>query len=213
VYELYPRGQTTGTSSKAIEELASTYLPTQLLSTDFNGSIPSAWRTIGSLQIDASDGLRARTSTATENRYVGGGAVIAEPIGADQIVAMQVTLNIKSTGEDLIPQVFVSNSPDFSPDRAISAQELVWELKGKEQHVVVGGRVEPQTPLPPHTPSLTVRIILNKDLAIVESDGHRLWAGPNGLGDLPRYLGIRFIRAIGKSAGDISIRSARIQKS
>lgn len=213
VYELYPRGQSTGASSKAIEELASTYLPTQFLSTSFDGSIPSVWRTIGSLPIDASDGLRARTSTATENRYVGGGIVIAEPIGADQPVSIQVTLNLKSTGEDLIPQVFVSNSPDFSPDRAISAQELVWELKGKEQHVVVGGRVESQTPLPDHTPSLTVRIVLNKDLAIVESDGHRLWAGPNGIGDQPRYLGIRFIHTIGKDAGDISIRSAHIQKS
>jgi len=213
IYELYPRNQAAPANDKAIEELASTYLPTQFLFSSFDNGIPSTWRTIGSLPVDTSDGLHAGVTTVPGDKYVGGGIVIAEPMSADQPFSIQVALNIKSTGEDLIPQVFISNSPDFSPDRAISAQELVWELKGKEQQVVVGGRVEPQTPLPAHSPSLTVRIILNKDLAIVESDGHRLWAGPNGLGDQPRYLGVRFIRTAGKSAGDIRIQSARVQKS
>jgi len=212
-YELYPRAQTVSASNKAIDDLASTYLPTQFLSTSFDTAIPSSWRTIGSLPVEAADGLHAGVATVPDDKYLGGGIVIADPMSADQPVSFQVTLNIKSISEDLIPQAFVSNSPDFSPDRAISAQELVWELKGKEQQVVIGGRVQPQSPLPAHTPTLTIRIILNKDLAIVESDGHRLWAGPNGLDDQPRYLGIRFIRTAGKAAGNISIQSARVQKS
>jgi hypothetical protein len=211
VYELYPRGQAAAGNSKAIADLASTYLPTQVLSTTFDNGIPAAWRKIGSLPVDASDGLRAATTPV--DKYTGGGIVIAEPIKADQPVSMQATLNIKNTGDDLIPQVFVSNSPEFSADRAIGAQELVWELKGKEQHVVVGGRVESQTPLPPRTQTLTVRLVLNKDLAIVESDGHRLWAGPIPLGDQPRYLGIRFIRTAAKPTSNISIQSVRVQKS
>jgi hypothetical protein len=125
---------------------------------------------------------------------------------------MQVAFNLKAPGENIIPQVFVSNSPDFSQDRAISAQELVWELKGKEQNVVVSGRVKTPTPLPAHTQTLTVRIVLNRDLGIVESDGHRLWAGPNALGDQPRYLGVRFIRTDGKEVGDVSVQSVRVQK-
>jgi hypothetical protein len=212
-YQLYPRGTVAAGNSKAIDELASTYLPTQVLSTTFDKEIPVEWRTIGLLPIQVRDGLRAGSATVPPNGYSGGGIVTLVPIPPDQTVSLQVTLNIKSPGEDLIPQVFVSNSPEFSPDRAISAQELVWELKGKEQHVVVNGQVKAPTPLPAHTQTMTVRIVLNHDLGVVESDGHRLWAGPNALGDQPRYLGIRFIRTDGKEVGDVSVQSARVQKS
>jgi hypothetical protein len=212
VYELYPRGPV-APSHTGVDELSSTYFPTTVLSSSFDTSIPIDWRQIGSLPVEASKGLRAGEAVVPPDGYIGGGIVIANPMPADQPFAMQVTLQVKSVADDLIPQVFVSNSPDFSQDRATAAQELVWQLKGNEQKVVVAGRIEGQAALPAHAQTLTIRIVLNRDLAIVETDDHRLWAGPHSLGDGQRYVGVRFIRTAGKSTGNISIQSIRLQKS
>jgi hypothetical protein len=42
---------------------------------------------------------------------------------------------------------------------------------------------------------------MNKDLAVVECDGGRLWAGPHGLGDGPRYVGVRILTTAPGVAG------------
>jgi hypothetical protein len=214
IHELYRGGNVNPAPRGNIDELSGTFLPTTLLSTDFDSSIPSAWRTIGRLPVEANMGLApAKGAAVPEGGYAGGGVVVVDSIPADQTFSVSVTLQIRGTGEGLIPQVFVANSPDFSSDRATAAQELVWELEGTEQKVVVGGRVERQAKLPPHTQTLTVRLILNKDMAIVDSgDDRRLWAGPHALGDLPRNIGVRFIRTSAKSNADISIQSVRVQK-
>ncbi|HSU65869.1 MAG TPA: hypothetical protein VLJ39_03265 [Tepidisphaeraceae bacterium] len=213
IYQFYPRGTINSANKKAIDDLASTYFPTQVLSTNFAQEIPPAWRTIGSLPVVATDGLHAGTAAVSPGAYLGGGIVTVEPLPADQAFSVQVNLQVKGSGPDLIPQVFVSSRPDFSSDRATSSQELVWQLTGTEQSAVVGGRVERLQPVASHTKSLTVRLIVNRDLAIVESDGHRLWAGANGLEAQPRYVGVRFIRTAGKAAAEISVTSVQIQKS
>lgn len=199
-----------------VEELANTYLPTTLLATDFDAAIPQGWKSIGSLPLEVNKGLVASKATVPENGFVGGGLVLSTPIPADQTFSVSVTLQIHGTGAGLIPQVFVANSADFSSDRATAPQELVWELEGSDQKVVVGGRVEKQAKLGGKVQSLTVRLILNKDLAIVESadgESRRLWSGPHTLGDQPRYVGVRFIRTGGKSGAEISFQSVRVQKS
>ena len=215
IHELSSHAPVIATPHGNVDELANTYLPTTVLATDFDSGIPAGWRKIGSLPVEADKGLVATKATVPENGFLGGGIVLSDPIPADQTFSVSITLQIHSTGTGLIPQIFVANSPDFSSDRATAAQELVWELEGAEQKVVVGGRVEEQAKLPSRTQSLTVRIILNKDLAIVEStdgESHRLWSGPHTLGDQPRYFGVRFIRTGGKSDADVSIQSVRIQK-
>lgn len=212
IYQLYPRGPVNSPNAKAIDELANTYFANDLLTTDFVANIPLAWRTIGSLPVEASDGLHAGQATAPPGGYVGGGVVISDPIAANQAFALHAVLQLKARGDNLIPQVFIANGPDFSSDRATGAQELVWQLSGGEQQVVVGGKVENKSAVPAHTDTIDVRIVLNHELAIVEAGNHRLWAGPNGLGDQPRYVGLRFIRTPGKSPGDVSFKSVRIQK-
>ena len=214
VYKLYPRNPVNPATRSDIDDLQATYFPNQVLSATFDAGVPAGWRTIGSLPVVADKGLRPGDAVVPEGDYVGGGIVVTDPLPAGQPFSAQVTLVVKSTGDALIPQVFVSNSPDFSRDRATGQQqELVWQIQGKEQKVVVGGRVEKQSPLPAHAQTLSVRLILNKDLAIVESNGARLWAGPNGLGDQPRYVGVRFVRTAGKSTGDIVVQSVGVQKS
>jgi hypothetical protein len=206
VYQLYPH-ETASLDTKAINELANTYLPTDVLSTTFEGDLPMNWRKIGSLPVDSTNGLTVGPGTDA-----GGGIVTSDSLPSDQPLSMTVTLKIAAPGDDLVPQIFVSNSPDFSSDRATAEQELVFQLKGDEQTVVASGRVEHQAVLPPHTQTVTVRIVINHDLAIVESNGSRLWAGANRLGDKPRYFGIRFIRTSAKPDAGITAQSVRIQK-
>lgn len=216
IHAFSSRGPANSAPHGNVDELANTYLPTTILSTVFDSGIPAGWRKIGSLPVEIDKGLVAAKVAVPENGFIGGGVVVSDPIPADQTFSVSITLHVHATGPGLIPQVFVANSPDFSSDRATSAQELVWELEGSEQKVVVGGRVEKQARLPKQAQSLTVRIILNKDLAIVESvdgESHRLWSGPHTLGDQPRYVGVRFIRTGGKSDADISFQSVRVQKS
>lgn len=213
IFELYPRAPVNPAGRSTVEELANTYLRTMAISTDFQTGIPDGWRKIGSLPLETGKGgLRAGAVVVTDGGYVGGGLVLDKPLPADQPFSISVTLAIQNPGEALIPQVFVANSPDFSSDRAIAAEELVWEMQGAEQKVVVGGRVEKQDKAHSRLQTQTIRIVLNQDLAIVESNQERLWSGPNTLGNQPRYVGIRFIRTAQDAKGDVSIETARVQK-
>ena len=214
VWQLWPRPQVgTVSNQKAIDELAGTYFANDVLSANFADAIPMGWRKIGSLPLDTNEGLRAGALDQVQpGDYVGGGIVAPDPIPPDQTFAFQIVLRVAAPGQDLTPQVFVSNSPDFSQDRAISAQELVWWLQGKTQKVVVNGNVERQSPLNERSRTVTIRIVMNRDLAIVEADGQRLWAGPHHLGTQPRYLGVRFIRTAGNNLGDLAFQSVRIAK-
>jgi len=208
-YELYPRTPADDTPN-AIADLATTYFPNELSSSTFDTGIPAMWRTIGSLPLETSAaGLKAGNALVPKDDYIGGGIVASDAIQPSLPVAIQTTLRIDRASPNLIPQVFVSNIPDFSADRAISAQELVWQIQGDQQKVVVGGQVTKQTRIDAK-PSHTVRLILKGDLAIVECDGHQLWSGHSKLDDKPRYVGVRFIRTGDKTAADVSIPSVRI---
>ena len=207
---LYPRTPADDTP-KAIADLAATYFSNELSSSTFDAGIPAMWRTIGSLPLETSpDGLKAGDATVPENDYIGGGIVASEPVKAELPVAVQTTIRIDQPTAALIPQVFVSNDPDFSSDRAISSQELVWQIQGDVQKVVVAGQVTRQAGLHAKSPTHTVRLILKGDLAIVECDGKQLWSGHSKLDDKPRYVGVRFIRTGGKSTGTVGIQSIRV---
>jgi len=214
VFELYPRtNPTPSPGAKGIEDLASTYFPDTVLSSTFEMGIPSAWRTLGGLPLECRDGLRAAAADVQPGNYVGGGVVSIDSFSADQPFSALVTIRIGKPEETLIPQVFVTNSSDFSSDRAVSSGiELVWQLKGGQQQAVSGGDIKSHASLPAHSPTLSVRLVVNHDLAVMECNGHRLWAGPNAFGDKPRYLGVRFLRTAGTASGQITVQSIRVQK-
>ena len=209
-FEFYPRTPIKVDSSQEIDELASTYFSRELVTSTFDMGVPVFWREIGSLPLESSGGLKPGMQAAPEGEYIGGGIVTADPVPAGSRMSMQVTLLVDRPGDDLIPQVFASNSADFSSDRAISSQELVWQLQGNAQKVVVDGRVEHQSAPPARGTTRTVRLLLTGDLAVIESDGKRLWAGHSGLDARPRSLGVRFIRTSGKPVGQVTIQSVRI---
>jgi hypothetical protein len=210
IYVLYPRTPVDDTQ-KAIADLASIFFPNELSSSTFDSAIPGNWRAIGSLPLETSaQGLKAGGASVPQGDYVGGGIVMNDPIQPGQAVSIQTTVLVTKPGDDLIPQVFLSGSSDFSADRAISSRELVWQIQGGLQKVVVDGRVAKQAGLNSKTNSHSVRFILKGDLAIVECDGRQLFAGHSELADKPRYLGVRFLRTGQKPTADISIQSVRV---
>jgi len=212
VVALWPKQQG-GQDAKAIEELATTYFPTQALSADFTSGIPSGWGKIGALPVDAASGLRPSTHTAIPSGYIGGGVVSDSSFAPDQPLDVETSVRLNQPTANLIAQVFVSDSSDFSSDRAVSfGNELVWQVEGAAQKVVAAGRVEHQSKIAAKGQTHTIRILLRGDLAVVEQDNRRIWAGHSGLGSKPRYVGVRFIRTGEKATDDVSVQSIKVLK-
>jgi len=210
VYEFYPRTPVDD-SAKAVAELASTYFPNELGAATFDNGIPPAWRAIGSLPLETTGGLKAAgAASVPTGDYAGGGIVLTEPVDAAKPLALAATLHVAQAAPELLPQVFIANDPTFSPDRATSAQELVWQLQGGAQKVFVGGRIAYQAKVNSKSPTHTIRILSKGDVSIVECDGQRLWSGRNELGDKPRYLGVRFIRTGSNPAADVAFTGVKV---
>lgn len=190
--QLMPHGEP---GRGAIDDLARTYFPNESPPYGFDKSIPPGWHSIGKLPLDASSaGLRAGDGSELS----GGGIVADSPIPASQSFAFEVDLRVPHPSSAVIAQVFVSTSGDFSPDRSTSSHELVWQLVDSSQQVALNGNTEPAIAAPTNG-LLRVRLTMSRDLAVVEANGKRIWAGPHQLGDSPRFPGVRFIR---KEAGE-----------
>lgn len=191
-FQLVPHGEP---GHGAVDDLVRTYFPNET-TVNFDKSIPAGWHAIGKLPLDASSaGIRA-----VDGSELSGGGVVADvSIPASQSFAFEVDLRQPRPGSAaVVAQVFISTSGDFSPDRGTSAHELVWQLVGNGQQVALNGNAEPTTPAATDG-LLRVRLTMSRDLAVVEANGKRIWAGPHLLGDSPRFPGVRFIR---KEAGE-----------
>ena len=225
-YRLFPRGGGAG-GEQTIEELEQTFFPTEVAAARFEGTVPAGWRTVGGLPLEPGKvGLRPAPATqpavAADTRPaepVGGAALAPAALPADEPFAVVVQLKPGRPTEDLIVQVFVSAEGDFSSDKATSSNELVWLIQGSKQKVIVGDRVEVDAQRPDagtaaaRADPLTVRLVVGKQLAVVSTGSQRLWAGPNGLANKPRTVGVRFIRVDGTKPIDPSVvQSVRVLK-
>ena len=226
VLVLFTGGDPKTPQQLALERLEATSFSVAAASADFEGiapRVPPGWRFIGQLGFDASGPLKVAASPVGEpGAFVGGGLVTSNPVPADRAGSIEAEIALPSgaaagTG---LTQVFVSDSADFSPDRATSPREIVWvyrdgrvtvDADGRTQGEAVNvgggaGATEPTT--------VNVRITFDKDVAIVESGGRRLYAGPHGLAsDAPRYAGVRFIRTVGEASEGAGIRSVNVAQS
>lgn len=197
-YQLFPRP---GVTQESAEELAGSYLPAEVASAKFDGTLPVGWRMIGSLPLEAArSGLKpaATSATATTNPSAVGGALLSPvTVAADEPFAVIVQLKPGRPSDDLIVQVFVATEDDFSPDKSTSSGELVWLVQGTRQKVVVrdsqaaynaerpdAGKLEPYT----------VQLTVGRTLAVAMSNGAKFWDGNHGLAAKPRTVGVRFIQ-------------------
>src|SRR3712207_9562658 len=69
-------------------------------------------------------------------------------------------------------QVFVAGDTEFTGPSATSPNELVWLVRGATQRVVTGDRVQAEAPRPDAKGELPVRVLVDRDHAVVRSEEH-----------------------------------------
>jgi hypothetical protein len=235
VYQLWPRP--TPDMGPTITELENAFFPTQVAAATFdeppgaaagNGAEPpTGWASIGQLKLETTrPGLRPSPGTGAATSPVGGGLVASATVGPEEPFAAEAILRLGRATDDLIIEFFVSADPaGFSADRATSSDELVWSLQGSRQQVFLDGRQaaegrRPEMPRPDASRTgdaangVPVRILVNRDRAIVEVNKHKLWSGPHGLAAQPRHVGVRFLRVggTGRNGEGAVVRAIKVVK-
>ena len=156
-----------------------------------------------------------------DGRFTGGGLVWGTAISPGETFAVEVEMRVQRASEDLVAQVFATDEKEFGGEPATSPHELVWLVRGGQQQVALpDGRVGAAGERIKLPATVTVRVLVNRDVSVVESsagDGgsKRLWAGENQLGaDSPRYVGVRFLRRAGSERQDaVVIQSVQVKTS
>lgn len=212
-WQLIPRGTPDG-PRPGIEELAGSYFPTEMAGARFETGILSTWPPTGQLPLEASRGALRPAANGTPTTLPATGGVAAPvSVPANEPFAVEVQVRPGRTpNDDVILEVYVST--DASPDPRALPNELVWLIQGKTQRVVLSGQKQKDAPRPeqakPEEP-VSVRILVNGQVAIIEVNKQRIWSGPHGLPAQPRHAGIRFIRA-GKTPESPGVVSMRVMK-
>ncbi len=209
VFWMMPRAPTDSSAAAGIDALVRTYFGTTILDASFDSPLSPVWRTVGALPLESGKGLRA--GPVVGSGFAGGAIVWRQPALAEQPLAIEASFKTSRNNDDVSPQLFISDQPDFSADRATSPHELVWLIQGAAAKVVLPDqRVEAQMD---RAREMTVRIVLGRQFAVVEVNGKRLWAGPHHLSEqAERWIGVRFIRR-GNDKGDHAVvQSVKVSK-
>jgi hypothetical protein len=178
-------------------ELAQTYFVDRIVDANFSDRLDSNWSRFGKLPVDVRNGLRPGVAPdAGEATYLGGGVFHNRAIDAKQPFALEATIRIPKPADAAAVQVFVTDSPTFAGDRAMTDRELVWHVRGSQATVATpDGAVElaDDAGIRPGQ-RINVRIATNQSDAAVEMNGRKLWSGPHKLDPAkPRTVGVRFL--------------------
>ena len=170
---------------------------------------------IGSLPLDAANGLRPAPAADKDIKNLGGGVRWSKTIEPTQAFAMEVSVDAAEPRGAVLLEAFVSADANFSGDKGTSSHDLVWQLRGRDQRVLIGGSNQPLSSTPAFGHGDMIRLILGPDAAIIEvvSAGgktQRLWAGPHDLGPSPRYAGVRFLQTGTSGKEDLSVKQIKI---
>ena len=211
---------------QAIEDLTRQIFGNPLLSASFTGpaattpAIPDGWTEFGDLPlVVVANELRPSTMpaglppTTEPGAYKTGGLITVASVPAKQSLEVDVTLHVSKVGDEGIAEVFVSDEP-ITDENAIGGHALVWRFKAGEARVFLpDGRPAPHGEKVGSARDVPVKILLNRDIAVVDSAGQRLYAGPHLLAaDRPRYVGIRFRRRPGDKGDPLGVTTITLQK-
>src|SRR5665213_208410 len=219
IHGLMSNTQTLSGSIDGLQDKSNRFVDT-LASAAFDKSIPSDWHEIGSLPLQADRGLRPALSDAVTTRnsaLLGGGMVWNQLVPAEQAFAVDVAIHAARPTAAVLLEAFVSTDPNFSASKGTASRDLVWQLDGREQHILLSGSGQALKSPPAFSQGETIRLIVNRDVAIIElvkSDNktQRLWAGPHALGAGPRIVGVRFLQTGAPGKEDLSVTSITITK-
>jgi len=178
-------------------DLAQTYFVDRIVDATFANRLGDDWTLFGKLPIETKNGLRPRAAAdSTDATYTGGGVFHKRTIDAKQPFAVEATLRIPKPADAGVVQVFVTDTPTFSGDNAMTPRELVWHVRGGQATVATpdgavelsdGANIRPGQ-------RINVRITANQSDAAVEMNGRKLWSGPHKLDPAkPRAVGVRFL--------------------
>ena len=177
-------------------ELAGTYFTRPFASATLTDPRPPGWRPIGSLPLDDAGRLALPPAFPLGADYVGGGLVTRSAIPADDPLSVQATFRFTHVGPGCVPQLFVSDTDQFSSDRGMSLHELVWLVQdGQGQVATADGRVAGPRLKVPDRDDVAVKVVVSPDGdAAVVCNGQVLWTGASGLAaDKPRFAGVRLL--------------------
>jgi hypothetical protein len=177
-------------------DLSQTYFVNRIVDASFDTGLGTDWNAFGKLPVDAKTGLRpAPAAGETAHSFLGGGVTHRRTIEANQPFAVEATVRIPKPTDDVIVQVFVTDSPTFTGDNAMTPREIAWLVRGTQASAATpDGAVEfADTPVRAGQ-RINFRIAANQSDAAVEMNGRRLWSGPNQLDPKkPRTVGVRFL--------------------
>lgn len=198
---------------QALNDNAKQFLTT-VAQNDFHAPIADPWHKIGMLDLDLTGGLHPSGVAAANAAQLGGGVVYNNPLPADQQFSLEATIHIPQMGTEATVQLFVAADKNFSNDKAIDGRELVWQLRGNQEQVITNGNVQTGQLTAPVGGDETIRLIVGRDVAIVEAIGadkksRDLWKGSNQLGTTARFAGIRFLQT-GAAKEDLRVTDLRI---
>jgi hypothetical protein len=210
-----------GGRGEGIKGLTDAYFPDAVASARFDGRVPAGWKTIGSLKLDAAGGLRPAQDGGppdgqVDGQVLGGGVVRIDPLAAGGSYVVDAKLLLPASAAAGITEVFVSDSPEFSHQRAAGAGgELAWSLQEGSQRVVAGGNVQGPAAQPgaaQATGPLAVEVRFNGTVAVIKAGGRQLWAGEHKLDPAKaRYVGVRFLQAAGGQSGQARAETPVVQ--
>jgi len=193
------------------QDLAALYFPTTTSLSTFDSFTPDGWRKIGMLPVIVKRGLRPQSAPASAGEVAGGGIVSAVALPTSVASAVEVTLDASAVSEDVAAQIFLTDQPQFSEDRATSDHELVWLAKGTDVRVITpDGKVVSPAQTLPASAGIVVRFVVNKTHIIVSSNNTTLYTGPHQLDPArPHLVGIRFLIKPGVEPVSPAITSVR----
>ena len=177
-------------------DLSQTYFVNRIVDSNFATGLGADWTAFGRLPLQAKDGLRPAVADDAPATLLGGGAVYRGTIEASQPFAVEASIRIPKPSDDVIVQLFITDSPTFAGDNAMTPRELVWLLRGTQASVATpDGAVGFSDTTLRAAQRITVRLTANQADAAVEMNGRKLWSGPNQLDPKkPRMIGVRFLR-------------------
>ncbi|MGA2496711.1 MAG: hypothetical protein ABSH20_03160 [Tepidisphaeraceae bacterium] len=196
-----------------VAELQNLTFPRTVLLADLGIGVPPELKTFGKAPVisAAAKGIRAAEATGAKD-FVGGGVHLAEPLTAGDPLAIEVGLNQGKPSANLDLQVFVGESANFEGPKAMSARELVVDLREGQFAVYRPDGTMAGSLVKAAQGRNIVTLKLDARNVVIEANGATLYAGPHGLpaGGL-RVPGVRFLARGGeKKLDELSVSKIRV---
>ena len=152
---------------RSSENLAVIYLNTVAAGATFDGPLPPGWQAIGALALDPTkelepiNGSVALPAQSHRHDFVGGGYATVTGLPADAPMAVEAVFTFDHVGDDLVPELFVTDDPHFDGGRATSPHELAWLVRDGQMKVALpDGKFGGETVKVPEHSRESIRIVV-----------------------------------------------------